>query len=131
MNPHFDSVSPGIDDDSYVPPGARFYLFRHILHGYSDSTVRKIILNTIHNYKSSNKTPSPRLLIIDPLLPSLDPSTYGAMLDINMMGVGGRERKQSDWTALLESVGMQILRVFPPLGGARVGDTVIEAGLKQ
>ena len=63
--------------------------------------------------------PESRLLLIEVVLPNridrLDPEIEKlVMSDLNMLAVtGGRERSESEWTALLASAGFDRRRIHP------------------
>jgi hypothetical protein len=55
----------------------------------------------------------------------MDAPALAVLLDIHLMLVGGMERNEGQWKALLESVGLEIVKVW------RKGQkSVIEARLK-
>lgn len=102
-------------------PGAKFYYLRHILHDWSDEGCRRILRNQM----SAMHRGYSRLIINDRVLSDTTTSVYLASLDFSLMAtLGGIERSESDWHALLASVGLQIRGIWS-LGRDAV--SVIEA----
>jgi hypothetical protein len=57
-----------------------------------------------------------------------DESTYfRALMDIQMMNYGGGGRKERQWRAIFESVGLEIVKIWPGVKS----DSVMELGLKS
>jgi len=53
-----------------------------------------------------------RILISDWVLPDAGVSSFEALLDINMMMIGGMERSRVQWASLLGGVGLEIVKVW-------------------
>ena len=67
-----------------------------------------------------------RLLIIEMVLPAGDTPHPGKMVDMMMLvGPGGQERTEQEYTTLLGKAGLQFTRVVPTESAV----SVIEAGL--
>ncbi|KAL2044617.1 hypothetical protein ABVK25_012312 [Lepraria finkii] len=113
--------------------GAYFYFFRHIFHDWPDVECRKILLNTIPALVP-NKS---RIIIVDAVMSrERQPHySYCALLDMQMMALGGMERSEKQWRQLIESVGLKIMGIdHPPLRGkpgARTNDSIIEVMLTK
>lgn len=66
-----------------------------------------------------------KLLIQDHVIPAQDASWLGTASDLLMMcGFSGRERRESDFRALLESVGMVVMGIWTRVPGE---ESVVEA----
>ena len=113
----FPSISDG-------RAGARVYYFRHIFHDWPDAACRQILLNTLPAMAAAGHS---RLVIVDNVLPDMGAGVLPAMRDIAMMVLGGCERTESQWRALLEGVGLYIVRVVVSAGAARNQTGVVEA----
>lgn len=100
--------------------GARVYFYHHIFHDWSDDYCHKILQRV-----AAAMTPGySKLLINDMLVPEQGASKYQAGADISMMAFsGGMERTKSQWRALLETAGFQIVEFWEPAGE---GDGIIE-----
>jgi hypothetical protein len=87
-----------------VPEGGDAYLLQHILHDWDDEPCLQILRACREAMR-----PASRLLIIENVLPDKrDADIRLAMLDLHMMAVlGGRERTQLDYEALLTSAGFE------------------------
>jgi hypothetical protein len=114
--------APPQDEVAYVPynfltekqpiEGARAYLFRHVLLDWSDSDCRKILLNTIPALKQHHS----RILIAESILPAMNPTPYKAMIDVQMIRFEGRGRKERQWKELFQSVGLELIQIWPGNG---------------
>ncbi len=108
-----------------VPAGAQVYILKHVLHGYDDEQVVRILMNC-----RSAKPGDGRVLVIEFVLPNtinrVDPDLERCLMsDLNMLAVtGGKERTEGEWTRLLERAGLRLLRVIPVPGDPA---SVIEA----
>ena len=75
--------------------------------------------------------PTSRLLIAEMIVPARttvgeDMSTY--WMDMVMLGIGGKERREKEFGDLLESVGLELIRIWL----AEIGNqAVIETRLKK
>ena len=103
--------------------GARAYLLRHILHDWPDRICRKILLNTIPALVKGKS----KILIVEIILPPMSPPIFGALMDIQMMNYGGGGRKERQWRAIFESVGLEIVKIWP----TAKSDSVMELVLKS
>jgi len=103
--------------------GARAYLLRHILHDWPDRICRKILLNTIPALVKGKS----KILIVEIILPPVNPPIFGALMDIQMMNYGGGGRKERQWRAIFESVGLEIVKIWP----TAKSDSVMELVLKS
>lgn len=104
--------------------GARAYFFRNICHDWSDDHCQKFLSNTA---RSMEKRYS-RILIDDYVLPNTGASMRGASMDfLMMMYCSGMERTRSQWERLLDSSGLEIVKVW---GTRSDFEQVIEAQLK-
>lgn len=70
-----------------------------------------------------------KLLITELVLPNVGVPLLSCLLDIQMMGLqAGRERSEKEWRALLDSVGLVIVKIWTIEPGM---ESVIEAELKD
>ena len=105
--------------------GARFYYFRAIFHDWPDHTCRKILENTIPAMIKGHS----KLIISEFVLPNIGVPLLPCLLDIQMMGLqAGRERTEKEWRALLDSVGLVIVKIWTIEPGT---ESVIEAEVKD
>ena len=107
-----------------LDPDARAYFFRAICHDWSDKYCRDFLSHTARSMKKGYSS----LLINDFVLPDTGTSLLPASLDILMMSfVAGAERTESQWRSLLDSVGLEIVKIWTVTAGA---ESVIETRLK-
>jgi hypothetical protein len=92
-----------------VPPGGDCYVLSHILHDWSDEQCLKILSNCRKAMK-----PGGRLLIVEMVLPPGDTPHPGKMLDMVMLVVvGGIERTEAEYAALLSQAGFRLQGIVP------------------
>ncbi len=92
-----------------VPNGGDAYLLSHIIHDWSEDQCLAILGNC-----RRAMPPSSRLLIIEMVLPAGDAPHPGKMLDLMMLvGPGGRERTEREYSQLLRKAGFRLTRVVP------------------
>lgn len=92
-----------------VPPGGDCYLLRHIVHDWSDADALRIVRNV-----RAAAAPGARVLILESPLPAGDVFAPGKWLDIHMMLlVGGRERTEAEYAALMSAAGLTEFRTIP------------------
>ncbi|MEW2352877.1 methyltransferase [Spirillospora sp. NPDC029432] len=102
-----------------VPAGADAYLACLILHDWDDERASRI-LRGVHAAAPAGA----RLILMDVVLPERDVPPAAALLDLTMMGIlGGRERTEEDWRALLGGAGFALDRVLRPPGPCAVLET--------
>jgi hypothetical protein len=100
-----------------VPAGAQVCILKHVLHGYDDEQVVRILNNCRAVLPGHG-----RVLVIEFVLPHtvnrIDPDLEPCLMsDLNMLAVtGGKERTEAEWTRLLERAGLQLLRIHPVPG---------------
>jgi hypothetical protein len=79
---------------------------RYILHDHSDSKCQQILKNVVDAMAPGYS----KLLICEFILPDVGAPLYASLLDIGMMSVlSGMERTESQWMALLGSVGLEVV----------------------
>lgn len=99
---------------------------RYILHDYSDAKCREILKNVV-----DVMTPGySKILIFEFILPDVGAPLFPSLLDINMMALlSGMERTETQWKALLGSVGLEIIKFWKVEDPNTEG--LIEAVLKK
>lgn len=96
-----------------VPEGADCYLLKYIIHDWNDADSIAILRNT---REAAGETGV--VIIIEQVAPELanpEPQHLAAIrTDLHMLaGVGGMERTVSEYRALLQASGLQLVRVVP------------------
>ena len=100
-----------------APPPADVHVLKHVLHGYDDDRVVRILQQC-----RSSMPADGRVLVIEFILPrvvnSEDPAMERTfMSDLNMLAAtGGKERTEADWAQLAERAGLRVLQVLPVHG---------------
>jgi hypothetical protein len=104
-----------------VPSGGDAYLLSHTIHDWSEEQCLAILGNC---RRAMN--PGGRLLIIEMVLPAGDTPHPGKMLDMMMLvGPGGQERTEQEYSTLLGKADLRLTRVVPTESPV----SVVEAGL--
>jgi hypothetical protein len=92
-----------------VPSGSNAYLLSHIIHDWTEDQCLSILGNC-----RREMNPGSRLLIIEMVLPTGDTPHPGKMLDMMMLvGPGGQERTEQEYSTLLAKAGLRLTRVVP------------------
>lgn len=124
------SIMDGIElqpYDFFTPQpvkGAKAYFWRWILHDWDDGNIRKFLSNTVEAMH-----PDSRLLLEEFVLPEMGCDVKTSHLDIMMMVYhSGMERTLSQWTTLLDSCGLHIVKVW---NRPDTDSSVLECRLKQ
>ena len=98
----------GGDFFTAVPDGGDVYLLKIILHDWDDERC-VAILRTCRRAMP----PNGRLLVIELLIPPGDTPSYATSQDINMLvNLGGRERTEDEYRALLAAAGFMLARMI-------------------
>jgi hypothetical protein len=90
-----------------VPGGGDVYLLCHVLHGWEDPHAREI-LGAVGRVIPDHG----RLLLVEEVL--APPNQPGSkVMDVLMAAVGGRERSEWEWRALLADSGFALAEIRP------------------
>ena len=94
-----------------LPAGGDVYVLSHILHGWEDDRARDI-LRAVRRAIADRG----RLLIVDGVVaPPNEPGLK--LMDLLMLSLGGRERTEVEWRALLADGGFELREMRPaPFG---------------
>lgn len=96
---------------------------RRVLHDFPDSKCREILQNQIHGMVKGHS----KLLVCETVLPATGCSGFESLADISRTTFSSMQRSEKHWRALLDSVGLAVVKVWPPKGGPF---STIEAELK-
>ncbi|KAE9374834.1 S-adenosyl-L-methionine-dependent methyltransferase [Stipitochalara longipes BDJ] len=103
--------------------GAQVYFFRAICHDWSDAKCQQFLGNTV---KAMEKGYS-KLLINDFVLPDTDVPLHPALMDVMMMSLcSGIERSERQWRELIDSVGLQVVKIWRTEGIEAVIETMLK-----
>lgn len=92
-----------------LPSGGDLYILKSIIHDWDDERAEQILRNC-----RRVMPPDGRLLLIENLIPPGNDPHRGKITDMQMLlELGGRERSESEYAALLAGAGFQISRVVP------------------
>ena len=93
-----------------VPAGGDLYLLKRIVHDWDDERASAIL----RSCRAAMGDRS-RLLVIEHVLPPGNAPSWGKLLDLQMLvlTLGGRERDEAGFRALLASTGLRLERIIP------------------
>ncbi|KAL4875481.1 S-adenosyl-L-methionine-dependent methyltransferase [Aspergillus karnatakaensis] len=101
-----------VPHDFFTPQpikGARVYYLHSILHDWPDEKAAEILRMIVPAMKRGYS----KLLVHDHVFSEGELSVHETTFDLNMMAVlAGKERTEGEWRALLNSVGLQVVRVW-------------------
>jgi len=101
-------VSEGSFFDS-VPAGADAYLFRHIIHDWTDAQCVQILRHCRKVIPTQGK-----LLIVDSVVPAGNAVSDSKEMDMIMLAFpGGQERTEAQFGALLKAAGFELKSITP------------------
>jgi SAM-dependent methyltransferase len=90
-------------------PAADIHLLGWVLHDWDDADARRILASIARASR-----PGGRLLIFESVMPDGDGPHPSKDMDLTMLAVlGGRERTEGEYRALLGSAGFQLDRIMP------------------
>ena len=94
---------------SAVPDGADLYLLKSIVHNWNDSAAITILGNCRRAMPAHG-----RLLLAERVVPFGNARSEAKLFDINMLvTVGGQERTEAEYAALLQAAGLEMARAIP------------------
>ena len=107
--------------------GAKTYYLRTVLHDWPDKQAREILV-PIREAMSQDSI----LLINENVLSETEVSLYAAQLDLMMMAMfSSLDRTVDQFKALLDSVGLEVFRVWRSEAVTKGSGTLLECGLKR
>ena len=89
-----------------VPQGGDLYMMKGIIHDWHDEDALRILRNTRRAIGRSGT-----LLLIENLIDA--PARPVGVMELLMLVIGGRERKEADFRSLLAGAGFEVIRVIP------------------
>ena len=90
-----------------VPSGVDAYLLRWILHDWADAEAA-LILGSLRRHTN----PTARLIVVESVIPEGPAFNFGKWSDLQMLVcVGGRERTETEYRALLSDAGFDLQEV--------------------
>ncbi len=88
---------------------AHIYYYRHIFHDWSDDDCTTFLGQIVPLLKAQPKS---KLLLVDLVLPDQNVTMQEAIRDISMFPIGGLERNETQWKALLAKSGLGIKKIW-------------------
>ena len=78
------------------------------MHDWSDEKCREILRNIIEVMDPKYS----RVVIAEMVLPDQGVPSNLAMMDMMMMSLGGMERNEGHWRAMLDSAGLKLVKIW-------------------
>jgi hypothetical protein len=106
-----DRVTPqGGDFLHSVPAGADAYIMKHIIHDWDDAHSIAIL-----SHCRKAMAPGGKVLIVEQLVSDRPEAAAVKLIDLEMlvMTTGGRERTETEFSALLGKAGLRLTRIVP------------------
>ena len=92
-----------------VPAGADAYLFRHIIHDWTDEQCAQILGHCRRVISANGK-----LLIVDCVVPGGNAASLSKDYDMTMLAFpGGQERTEAEFRSLLKASGFELTSITP------------------
>jgi SAM-dependent methyltransferase len=92
-----------------IPQGQDAYILSQILHDWDDEKSLHILANLRQAMR-----PDSRLLVVETVLPGDNVTHFGNLYDMAMLVlVGGQERTEAEYTALMQKAGLKVARILP------------------
>jgi SAM-dependent methyltransferase len=102
-------------------PTADLYVASHVFHDWNDESAVRIL----HNIGRA-AAPGTRLCILDIVIPEGDGPHFAKLVDLVMLAMlGGRERTETEWRALLAEGGFTLDRITGGSGTTSVIEAVL------
>jgi O-methyltransferase domain/Dimerisation domain len=108
-----------IDVFESVPAGGDAYLLSRVVHDWDDAAALRILRNV-----RAILPARARVLLVEAVLPDGDEPSLARVFDIEMLVIGGRERTEAEYRALLARAGLRLTRVVPSAGPFSVIEAV-------
>jgi O-methyltransferase domain/Dimerisation domain len=91
-----------------APEGGDLYILKHIIHGFDDEEA----LSILRNCRRATSGDA-RLLIIEMIIPPGNEPSFGKLIDLEMLLIGGVERTEAEYRKLLTQAGFNLTTVIP------------------
>ncbi|MGA3043571.1 MAG: methyltransferase [Bryobacteraceae bacterium] len=88
-----------------VPEGADAYLLKGVIHDWPDDDAARILRNTRRAIPAGGT-----LLVVEPIDSGARPA---GLSDLLMLAIGGRDRSETEFRALLAAAGFELTRLIP------------------
>jgi hypothetical protein len=110
-----------------VPPGGDLYLLKSVIHNWDDASATTI-LSKCHDAMPEHG----RVLIAERVVPSGNLPSEAKLFDINMLvSVGGQERTEAEYAAILRGAGLELMKVVPTRSHLSLVEAVPRAGTRS
>lgn len=88
-------------------PAGDAYIMKYILHDWNDEQCVKILTNCRAAMNEKG-----RVLVVDNVIPAGNDPSWGKLVDIQMLIIGGRERTKKEFAAIFAKAGLKLTRVL-------------------
>jgi O-methyltransferase domain/Dimerisation domain len=106
-----------------IPAGGDLYLMSYIIHDWDDARAIEILKRCLEAM-----SPESRLLLMEVVLPAPGIPSFGKLLDLEMLVIGGgQERTEQEYRNLLDQAGFYLKQVIPTAAPQSIIETVRRA----
>jgi O-methyltransferase domain/Dimerisation domain len=103
-----------------APSDGDLYVMRRVIHDFGDEQAAEILTNVRRHMPAGSL-----LLLLESVIPPGNTPHFAKMLDLDMMiFVGGRERTEREFAALLDRAGFRVARVIPTVSAVSLIEAV-------
>ena len=104
-----------------APSDGGLYVLRRVIHDFDDEQAAAI-LTTVRRHMPRSST----LLLLESVVPPGNIPHFAKSLDVDMMVfVGGRERTEREFSALLDRAGLRLTRIIPTISTISIIEAVV------
>ncbi len=89
-------------------PAGDVHILKNIVHDFDDEQAVAIL----RNCRAAAQLDEGRVLIVQEALPPENTPSFGKLLDLQMLLIGGRERTEAQYRALLGESGYELTRIL-------------------
>jgi ubiquinone/menaquinone biosynthesis C-methylase UbiE len=109
-----------------VPQGGDAYVLKDIVHDWDDDRAIAILRNC-RRVMAQTSAGTPRVLVVEKVIPPGNAPFPGKLTDITMLLItGGRERTAKEYETLLAGAGLALTRIVPTASPASVIEAVLD-----
>ncbi len=101
-------------------PAADAHILKNIVHDWDDE--RTLVI--LRNCRAAATHDRARLLIVQEALPPGNTPSFGKLLDLQMLVLGGRERTEAEYRSLLHGAGYELTQIVPTSASLHVIESI-------
>lgn len=103
-----------------APAGGDLYVLKHIIHDFGDEDALTILRNCRRAMSGDA-----RLLIIEMVIPPGNEPSFGKLVDLEMLLIGGIERAEAEYRTLLAEASFKLTSITPTTSPVSIVESVL------